>query len=199
MTSIAIGRLLRANTAGCVIGCRVSQQDAPTFGQMVRIPLDDGSQLFGLVQEIHIDDDGLVRQLVTAPDISEEIIEDNRVNRNMPMEISVAFIGWEKEHTISQTRAPRPPLSLDQIFLCNDAEIAAFTSNGKFGYFRSLVRNEELPTADLLTAHLRQIHYVHKKLMTDLDVENSVREIIALLKDDYPQLMDVLSAVSEIL
>ena len=199
MSSIAIGRLLRANTAGCVIGCQVSQTEAPTFGQMVRIPLDDGSQVYGLVNEIHIDDDGLVRQLVTSADIAEEVIEDNRKNRNMPVEMSVSFIGWEKDHILSQTRVPRPPLSLDKIFVCTDAEAAAFTSNSRFGYLRALLRNEELPAADLLTAHLRQVLQAHKKLMTGVEPENALREVIALLKDDYPQLMDVLSAVSEVL
>jgi hypothetical protein len=199
MASIAIGRLLRANTAGCVIGCQVSQSEAPAFGQMVRIPLKDGSQVYGLVNEIHIDDDGLVRQLVTSAEISEEIIEDNRKNRNMPVEMSVSFIGWEKDHVLSQTRVPRPPLSLDKIFVCTDAEVAAFTSNGKFSYLRALLRDEELPSADLVTAHLRQVLGAHKKLMTGKDAENALREVIALLKDDYPQLMDVLSAVSEVL
>jgi len=42
MSAIEIGRLLRAGTAGCVIGCRVSQLDTPAFGGMVRIPLDAG-------------------------------------------------------------------------------------------------------------------------------------------------------------
>lgn len=199
MTSIAIGRLLRANTSGCVIGCQVSQAEAPAFGQMVRVPLDDGTQVYGLVNEIHIDDDGLVRQLVTSAEISEEIIEDNRKNRNMPVEMSVSFIGWEKDHAISQTRVPRPPLTLDKIFLCTDSEVAAFTSTSKFSYLRALLRNEELPGADLLTAHLRQVLGAHDKLITGQKPENALREVIALLKDDYPQLMDVLSAVSEIL
>lgn len=199
MSSIAIGRLLRANTSGCVIGCQVSQSEAPTFGQMVRIPLEDGSQVYGLVHEIHIDDDGLVRQLVTSAEISEEIIEDNRRNRNMPVEMSVSFIGWEKDHIVSQTRVPRPPLSLDKIFVCSDAEVAAFTSKGKFTYLRALLRNEDLPAADLVTAHLRQVLGAQKKMMSGQGAESALREVIALLKDDYPQLMDVLSAVSEVL
>ncbi len=193
MTSIAIGRLLRANTAGCVMGCQVSPQEAPAFGQMVRIPLEDGSQIFGLVHEIHIDDDGLVRQLAGSTNLSDEIIADNRKNRNMPVEMSVAFIGWQSGITLSQTRPPRPPLSLDKIFLCSDAEVAAFCASGKFGYLRMLLRNEELPAADLLTAHLRQV-----RAAGGADLENALREMIALLKDDYPQLMDLLSAVSEV-
>ncbi len=199
MTPIAIGRLLRSNTSSCVIGCQVSPSEAPAFGQMLRIPLEDGSQVYGLVSDIHIDDDGLVRQLVGSAGIAEEIIEDNRRNRNMPEEMSVQFIGWERNHILSQTRVPSPPLSLDTIFACTDAEVASFTSTGKFGYLRALLRDEELPAADLLTAHLRQVLQAHQNTDSGQGAENALREVIALLKDDYPQLMDVLSAVSEIL
>jgi hypothetical protein len=178
MTPISIGRLLRSNTSSCVIGCKVSQQNAPVFGEMVRIPLSNGVQIYGLVHEIHIDDDGLVRQLVTAAGISDEVIEDNRQNRNMPVEMSVAFIGWE-------------------IFTCGEDEITRFLASGKFGYLRALLRNEELPAANLITAHLRQVTQAERASST-IWMENSLREVIALLKDDYPILMDVLSAVSEI-
>ena len=67
MTQIfEIGRLLRASTTGCVVGCKVSQIDLPTFGGLVLIPLDANTQVYGLIYDIHIDDDGLVRQLITA-------------------------------------------------------------------------------------------------------------------------------------
>ena len=192
MEPIMIGRLLRANTSGCVFGCRINEQEQPSFGQMVRIQLGDGSQVYGLVHEIHIDDDGLVRQLVSSPEISQEVIEDNRWNRNMPMEMSVVFIGWQKDNLISQTRPPRPPLSLDKIFTCSNEEVAAFAAQGHFGYLRAILRDQNLPAADLVTAHLRQVSGC------GLEVENALREVIALIKDDYPQLMDVLSAVSEV-
>lgn len=193
MNPIAIGRLLMANTAGCMMGCQVPPQEAPAFGQMVRIALEDGSQIFGLVHEIHIDDDGLVRQLAGSTNLSDEIIADNRKNRNMPVEMSVAFIGWQSGITLSQTRPPRPPLSLDKIYPCSDAEVTAFCASGRFAYLRMLLRNEELPATDLLTAHLRQV-----RAAGGADLENALREMIALMKDDYPQLMDLLSAVSEV-
>lgn len=198
MNAIAIGRLLRANTTGCVIGCRVSQVNSPAFGDMVRVPLSDGTQLYGLVHEIHIDDDGLVRQLVSA-DVSIEVIEDNRQNRNVPIEMSVTFIGWEQNGVVSQTRVPHPPLTLDEIFPCSEDELIRFTSSGRFGYLRSLLRNPELPAADLVTAHVKQVSRALKSPESALWMERSLSEVIALLKDDYPQLMDVLTAVSEIL
>jgi len=198
MSSIAIGRLLRSNTSACVIGCRINQHNAPLFGEMLRIPLSNGLQIYGLVHEINIDDDGLVRQLVTAPEVSREVIEDNRQNRNMPVEMSVVFIGWERDGAVSHTRVPTPPLSLDEIFPCSSAEILHFLQGGKFGYLRALLRNIELPAADLITAHLRQVARAQNGESTDW-IESSLREVVALLKDDYPVLMDVLTAVSEVL
>jgi hypothetical protein len=197
MSAIAIGRLLRSNTSSCVIGCRVNQQNSPLFGEMLRIPLSNGLQIYGLVHEINIDDDGLVRQLVTAPEVSREVIEDNRQNRNMPVEMSVVFIGWDRDGRVSQTRVPTPPLSLDEIFPCTVGEILHFLEGGKFGYLRAILRDPELPAADLLTAHLRQVAAARQDAGVDW-VEPALREVVALLKDDYPVLMDVLSAVSEI-
>ena len=90
---ISIGRLLRSGIKGCVVGSRLSQQNAPTFGKMVRIPLEDQTTIYGLIYDIHIDDDGLVRQLVSTEGISDEVIEDNRRNRNVPLEMSVVYVG----------------------------------------------------------------------------------------------------------
>ena len=199
MTSIEIGRLLRANTSGCVMACKVPSDHLPAFGQMVRIPMDDGTKIFGLIYETTIQDDGLVRQLAIGPHVSDEVIEDNRKNRNMPLEISVSFVGWSAENHTYQTRVPRPPLSLNKIFLCSDEELLSFVSSGKFGYLRGLLRDMEIPGADLLTAHLKQVLDTLNHQSPAPEVENALREIIALLKDDYPQLMDVLSAISEIM
>lgn len=194
MEPIAFGRLLRSNTLSCVVGCSVRQTDAPEFGQMVRIPLEDGVTIYGLVHDIHIDDDGLVRQIVTAPAVRAEVIEDNRRNRNMPVEMSVLFIGYARQEAIFYTLPPHPPLSLDAIYPCSEEEIRRFTAQGRFGYLRHLFRNPELPADDLLTAHFKQIQ---QACGSSLD-EAVLNEVIALLKDDYPRLTTVLKAVSDV-
>ena len=199
MKAIPIGRLLRANTSGCVMGCRINQTGTPAFGEMILIPLSDGTRIYGLVHDIHIDDDGLVRQLVSA-DVSEEVIEDNRQNRNVPIEISVVFIGWEDSTgNVLHTRVPRPPLTLDEIFPCSEEEILRFTGSGRLGYLRSLLRNQEIPAADLVAAHLRRVFSVAHHPDPEGWRDRCLNEVIALLKDDYPQLMDILTAVSAVL
>jgi len=74
MPSIEIGKLLRAGTTGFIVGCSVSQFNEPMFGSIVRAPVYSGYEVFGIIQDIHIDDDGLVRQLVTSTGtISDEV------------------------------------------------------------------------------------------------------------------------------
>ncbi len=197
-TSIQIGRLLRASTTGCVIGCQVNQVENLTFGGMVRVPAAPGYQIFGLVYDIHIDDDGLVRQLVTAEHVSELLIQDNRLNRNIPAEISVLFIGYKRDSRVSHLMPPRPPLSLDEIFSCSAQDILDFTDGKHFGYFRYVLGNPDLPAAELLAAHLQQTHDVYTQKNDETWLESAVSELIVLLRDDYETLNRVLGAISEI-
>jgi len=197
MSAIEIGRLLRAGTTGCVIGCRVSQLDTPSFGGLVRIPLQSGYQVYGLIHDIHIDDDGLVRQLVTSENISQDVLLDNRVNRNVPVEISVIFCGFEQDNRISHLLPPRPPLSLDAIYTCSPEEIVRFTGAGQFGYFRHILHAEDIPLGEVLAAHLEQASRAHAKAGRAAWVRDATQELITLLRDDYPSLVGVLSALRD--
>jgi len=197
MTTIEIGRLLRAGTTEFVVGCRVNQLDAPSFGALVRVPLEAGYQIFGLIHDIHIDDDGLVRQLATTEGIDEAVIADNRVNRNVPIEMSVLAVGYQQDDQISHLLPPRPPLSLDAIYLCDDEDILGFTSSGRFGYFRHVLRASDLPVGDLLAAHLNQVQQVQIRARDENWALAATQELIVLLRDDYPTLMSVISTLGD--
>jgi hypothetical protein len=197
MTQIEIGRLLRAGTTGFIAGCRVSQLTVPAFGALVRAPLEDGYQVYGLIHDIHIDDDGLVRQLVTADNVSDEVMRDNRERRIVPVEMSVLAVGYEQDSKIYHLLPPRPPLSLDIIYLCDEKELAKFTSAGRFGYFRHILRATDVPIGEVLAAHLLQAEKAHGK-NSAVWKENAVKELITLLRDDYPTLMSVLGALGEV-
>jgi len=197
MKAIEIGRLLRASTTEFVVGCRATQITAPAFGALVRVPLEDGSQIFGLIYDIHIDDDGLVRQLVTAQVADEAVIADNRQNRNVPLEMSVLVVGCQQGENISHLLPPRPPLSLDVIYLCDADEIRNFTSAGRFGYFRHILRNADIPIGELLAAHFQGAQAAHTEA-GNLDwSQDATKELIALLRDDYSTLISVLGALSD--
>ena len=190
---IEIGRLLRAGTTGFIAGCRVNQLDAPSFGALVRAPLGDGYQIFGLIHDIHIDDDGLVRQLVTADNVSAEVMKDNRERRIVPVEMSVLAVGYEQDGKIFHLLPPRPPLSLDVIYKCDDKDIARFTE--RFGYFRHILNAKDAPIGEVMAAHILQAQSAHKDKGWQ---ERATQEVITLLRDDYPTLMSVLGALSDV-
>ncbi len=198
MNVIEIGRLLRSGTAGFVVGCRVNQLDTPRFGDLVRVPLADDYQVFGLIYDIHIDDDGLVRQLITAEDVPDEVLRDNRENRNVPVEIAVLALGYEKSDRIYHLLPPQPPLSLDVIYLCSPSEVRKFTGAGQFGYFRHILRDRDKPVEELLAAHLKAARTVYETEGDENWFRQAVQELITLMRDDYGQLVNVLSAISDI-
>ena len=197
MSEIRIGRLLRANATNFVVGCRVNQLEAPAFGAMVRIPLGEGYQIYGLIYDIRIDDDGLVRQLVTAHGVDESIIADNRVNRNVPVEMSVLTVGYQDNGPVQHLIPPRPALSLDVIYLCTGKELVDFTSAGRFGYFRHVLRAMDIPVGELLAAHIQQANQAHSAAGNTEWSHEATQELITLLRDDYPTLMAVLGALGD--
>lgn len=197
-TTFEMGKLLRASIIGCVVGCSAAQAKAPVFGGLVRIPLEDGYEIYGLVYDIHIDDDGLVRQLVTASSgVSPEVILDSRINRSVPLEISVLHVGYRLGKAVYHLLPPRPPLSLDTLYGCGAEELRQFTSAGRFGYFRHILRAADLPVGELLAAHLQQAHAVHAASNPKWS-SAAAQELITLLRDDYPTLMSVLGAIGEL-
>ena len=84
---------------------------------------------------------------------------------------------------------------------CNST--VRFTSAGHFGYFRHVLRAVDLPVGELLAAHLQQAGRAQMTEAGEAGGEKSwanaaVQELITLLRDDYPTLMSVLGALSEL-
>ena len=196
--SIEIGRLLRANLSGFVAGCRLSQPELPSFGTLVRVPIQSQMEAYGIIYDIRMDDDGLVRQLVTSQVLPPEVIADNRANRNKPVEISIITIGRNQEGVLSHLLPPRPPISLDLIYECTSEELRAFTSLARFGYFRHILRNKEIAIGELLAAHFEQARNAHMVAGNHEWFSRASKELIIQLRDDYPSLMNVLNALSDL-
>jgi hypothetical protein len=107
-------------------------------------------------------------------------------------------VGYEQDATVYHLLPPRPPLSLDVIYLCDDKDIVRFTSAGRFGYFRHVLRSQDLPVGEVLAAHIQQAGRAHGKGSRRWK-EDATQELITLLRDDYPTLMSVLGALGEVI
>lgn len=120
-------------------------------------------------------------------------MKDNRERRIVPVEMSVLAVGYEQDGKVFHLLPPRPPLSLDVIYLCDDKDMARFTE--KLGYFRHILNAKDAPVGEVIAAHIQQASAAHKdKAWKD----RATQEVITLLRDDYPTLMSVLGALGEV-
>lgn len=196
--SIPIGKLLRAENSNFVAGCRVRELDTPALGALVKVKLEDQSEIYGLITNILINDDSLVRQLVSGVSIPTEYTADNRYNRNLPVEIHVLTVGYAQNGSISHRLPPRPPLSLDELHLCNPDELCHFTSLNDQSYLRHILRLLDQPVEELLAAHLRQAKSAHETADDKAWYEQACQKMITLLRDDYPRLTTVLDVLTDL-
>lgn len=196
MSDPEIGRVLRASTAGFAVGCRVSQLNVPAFGNLVKAqPVETGQAIYGLIYDMHIDDDPLVRRLVLAENPNPELINDQRRNRMLPIEMSVLAVGYQSTGHIRYGLPPRPPLNLDPVYLCaNQEEIIRFTD--RLAYLRLILRaaDNNLPVDQLLVAHIIDIYQLrHQDKQWLMSVAS---ELIELLRSNYDVLIPTLEALS---
>jgi len=197
--NLEFGRVLRAATSGFAVGCRVGQLQSPAFGSLVKAqPVDEREAIYGLIYDMHVDDDPLVRRLVLAENPPESVINDQRDNRLLPIEMSVLAIGYTQNGTIRHRLPPRPPLNLDPVELCLARdEVTRFTDN--LGYLRLILRAEGsgVPVDQLLVAHISHVHALRGG-----DTGWAMRvitELIELLRANYDVLIPTLEAVSDAL
>jgi hypothetical protein len=197
--NLEFGRILRASTTGFAVGCRVGELKRPAFGSLVKAqPVDEREAIYGLIYDMHIDDDPLVRRLVLAENPPESVINDQRDNRLLPIEMSVLAVGYTQNGAIRHSLPPRPPLNLDPVELClNGDEIVRFTDN--LGYLRLILRAQggNVPVDQLLVAHITQVH--HLRGGDNAWAMRVITELVELLRANYDVLIPTLEAVSDAL
>jgi hypothetical protein len=198
-TNKEIGRVLRASTTGFVAGCQVAQLALPAFGCLVKAqPVDEREAIYGLVYDIHIDDDPLVRRLVLADNPPESVINDQRRNRLLPVEMSILAVGYRLDGHIYHGLPPRPPLNLDPVELCVDSgEVIEFTD--RLGYLRLVLRavGSNVPVEPLLVAHIAHVYNIRSQ--DNAWAMRVTAELIELLRSNYDVLIPTLEALSEAL
>jgi hypothetical protein len=182
-----IGRVLRASTTCFAVGCRVTELKGPAFGAMVKAsPLDGRESVYGFIYDLHIQDDPLVRQLIVAQDVPPETIEDQRHNRRVPIEIEIVTVGNQLGGAPQHQLPPRPPISLDPVYLCDDDEVRAFT--GQLDFMRLLLNARDVPADELIVACLRLAAGVRPAAERGPFLLDAGRELARLMGSDLVRL-----------
>lgn len=193
--SIQVGRVLRASTRGFAIGCAVMRPDIPAFGSFVWAEgLTPGSAIYGLIYDVSVEDDPFVRQFISA-DPPDEVVRDQRENRQVPIEVSVLAVGARQGlggdgETIRHCLPAQPPITLDWLYQCSDEEVRAFTA--RFDYFRLVLESREVPVDELLAASLRSAAAARPEHEQEDFLVGAGRELARLLASDPVRLEGLL-------
>jgi hypothetical protein len=190
-----IGRVLRASTTGYACGTRSHEVNMPSFGAFVQTHFNNGVDVdvIGLIYAIHIDDDPLVRQLIMANHMDTATFRDQRENRLVPVEISVVNIGYRIGTETFHNLPPRPPMSLDPVYLCDDDTIYDFTQ--KFDFFRLVLNMSEVPAEELLAAALKHAASARPVREQRDFLVRAGRRLAQLLSYDLPRLNHMLRLI----
>ena len=199
---IPFGRILTSHLRGASAAFRVGAEEIPPFGSLVRVAIGNrgDGDIFGLVADIRMEEDGFLRQLASGAELDPEIILDSRENRNVPIVLTILFVGSRSDERVSHLLPPRPPLTLDELYVCGDAEVVEFCGEGRFGYFRHLLRGGDYPIEELVAAHFREAIRAHAAVFGSAEdwERRAVGEMMNLMNGDFDRLYDVFGALSDL-
>lgn len=194
MNEMTIGRLLRSSTAGYVFGCSVPEPEVPLFGMFVKAPAQRGqSEVIGLIYNIAIEDDAFVRQMVATPDLPEAYIQDQRLNRQVPIEVSVLSVGYRQGQGYVQSLPPQPPITLDRISSCSDQEVCEFTK--RLDYVQLILNAPDAPADELIASALLRAADCRPPEDRSRFLREAGRELARLLNRDLPRLENLLRRI----
>jgi hypothetical protein len=147
-----VGKVISASNARFAVGCRLLRSQVPTFGALVKAQAENEVTILGLIRDVQLLDDPLVRQVAVLADERPELIADQH-QRLLPIEVHVQVVGYRCDDRWCHWLPPQPPMSLVEIVTCTDEELLAFT--GQFDYFRLILDSRDPLADELLAAHLR--------------------------------------------
>lgn len=193
--TLTVGRVLSSSTTRFTVGCQALLPEVPSFGSFVKVAVHEHITIYGLIYNVSFADDLLVRQLIGSPDIPLEVIQDQRENRQIPIEVSVLVVGFRDEGGIHHYLPPQPPPALNEIALCSEDEIIEFTQ--EFEYFRTVLKaTGDVPSDELLAASVRLASFCRGRGRPDRDfLVRAGRELVLLLSEDPVRLNGILRRI----
>lgn len=185
--------VLRANLTGFTAGCRLLLRDVPHFGDLVKVRLHPDFDLFGLIYEVNVRDDPVVRQLVLADTLEPELILDQRENRLAPIELGVLTVGYRLDGCIIQGLPPQPPINLDSLTICNGTELLEFTQN--LTYLHLILNVTQIPSDELLVVSLQRAAEARLPELRYRFLVEAGQGIARLLRNDLGRLEGILKRI----
>ncbi len=193
-----VGKILKADTRTFVFGCRVNKSDVPIFGSLVKTSIQyRNATLYGLIYNIEVQDDGTTKLLSVADDVREEDIQWQR-DRRVPVEAAVLSVGYrddfEGQVRVRHALPPQPPITLDLVTACDDAEVMAFTS--RLDFFRLILDFKDAPCDELIAAGVRLAAEARPESQREAYRISCGQELARLMAKDAMRLENLLRRIA---
>ena len=186
-SGFVVGRVLRSSIRGFVVASHIPDPDMPVFGAFVKAEIQGGaSDLIGLVYDIQIADDLFVRHLALQDEPDQVAVADQLEIRGVPIEVGVIAIGYRSDGGVTQGLPPQPPIMLNRILVCDEAEVRAFTE--RLDFLRLLLNARDVPADELIVACLRLAAGVRPEAERGTFLLNAGRELARLMGADLVRL-----------
>jgi hypothetical protein len=122
------------------------------------------------------------------------MMRDQRENRLVPIELSVLVVGYQREgEKPIQGLPPQPPISLDSLTLCDEADMLAFTE--QLNYLRLVLNAVQIPCDELVIANLGRAAAVRPPETRRQFLLDAGRELARLLSFDLVRLDGILRRI----
>lgn len=190
-----IGEIVETGSAGFVAES-FELNRPPELGSLVKVEMENGGCVYGVVSYGTTTGLDPGRRAVRR---SREGVYDADIYREHPQleqvlrtEFSAVLVGWAAEASIRQHLPSQPPPLHYSVHTCTPREVRAFSD--RLLYLRLLLSAAgQLPSEQLLAAHLRQVYQARGQDRVWL--ERTAREVAGLLKQDVERLLVVLQGI----
>ncbi|HUN22335.1 MAG TPA: hypothetical protein PK299_04290 [Anaerolineales bacterium] len=190
MSEIKIGRLIRSSSTDFVFGATIPEKEVPAFGSFVRSSLpNQQGKMFGVIFNLTILNSEFLRRVATADIVIDaNMMTDLRASQ-LPIEVSVLSVGYQRGERIVCGVPPQPPISLEFVELCSHEEISALYGSPDLV---RLILHSRLNTADdLLLAVIERQLEILPASARQRTLHQTGRVVSQYLQNDFNR-MDVL-------
>ena len=194
---VRIGEIV-ATSSSSLTAASFTLHQPPPLGSLVKVTMEEARlRVYGVVSfgtTTGFDPGRRVVRRSTA-DVQDAVIyaEHPQLEKTLRTEFQALLVGYdEPDGRTYQHLPPQPPPLHYSVCDCDAGEVRRFSQ--RHDHFRILLQTMgELPSEQLLAAHIREIYAARGN-----DVEwlaAAAREVAALLKGEYDRLMGVLQAI----
>lgn len=187
-----VGKVVSASNARFSLACRSLASEVPTFASLVKAESEHGIVILGLVRDVQLLDDPLIRQVAVLSEERPELVADQH-QRLLPIEVQVQVVGHRGGGHWCHWLPPQPPMTLASIVTCTNEELCDFSQ--RFDYFRLVLEGRDLLGDELLATHLRFAGAAREDQAAYEYLLDAGRELARLLSMDLPRLDTMLRRI----